>query len=280
MARIPPRRMDFEFSAGNTQRYYFAGDPAKTALITALSALFPAGESFFVESVRAYRPRITDPLLKAQVAGFIGQEAMHAKEHKTFNAAATEHGYPVDELDGRVRRLLTVVAKLPKPVCLAVTVCLEHFTGIFAEMLLRDDEMQQGFSPETQKLWLWHALEESEHKSVAYDVYQQEVGSSLLRTVVMVPTTIIFAVVVTGFYVRIVRTETPRLDWSAHRGLLGYLFGRGGKFRRLLPQYFDFFRPGFHPSQHDTAVLLDQWRAKLFGKGGLLAAQRKDAGTD
>ncbi|AXQ31799.1 metal-dependent hydrolase [Solimonas sp. K1W22B-7] len=272
--------MDFEFSAGNTQRHYFAADPARTAFITALSALFPAGESFFVESVRAYRGRITDPLLKAQVSGFIGQEAMHAKEHKSFNAAATEHGYPVDQLDGSVRRLLAVVARLPNAICLAVTVCLEHYTGIFAELLLRDEELQGSFSPETQKLWLWHALEESEHKCVAYDVYQQHVGSYLLRTLVMIPTTLIFFAVVTVFYARIVKREAPRLGWRDHRGLLSYLLGRQGKLRRLVPQYFDFFRPGFHPSQHDTEALLDDWRTRLFGKGGLLAGQRKDKGTE
>lgn len=279
-AGIPPRRMDFEFDPAQTQRYYFDNNPSKTAVVTALSALFPAGESFFVESVREYRHKISDPLLKAQVAGFIGQEAMHSKEHLAFNITATSHGYPVDTLDRSVTRLLAVVAKLPKPIRLAVTVCLEHYTAIFAEMLLRDAELQACFSPETRKLWLWHALEENEHKTVAFDVYQQEVGSYLLRTGVMIPTTLIFFGVLAVFYGRLIAADGRLFKLRETWDTLGYLFNlRSGKFTRLLPQYLDFFKLRFDPRQHDTDALLNEWRDKLFGEDGLLTEQLKKPGA-
>lgn len=274
LAGIPPRRMDFDFDPEKTRRHYFDNNGSLTAVITALSALFPAGESFFVESVRTYRHKITDPLLKAQVAGFIGQEAMHSKEHKAFNDAATAHGYPVDKLDRSVTRLLAVVARLPKAIRLAVTVCLEHYTAIFAEMLLRDDELQARFSPETRGLWLWHALEENEHKTVAFDVYQQEVGSYLLRSVVMLATTAIFFGMVLWFWCRLLASDGIFFQFRQHIAALKYMFnGRQGKISRLLPQYLDFFKPGFDPRQHDTDDLLEQWRGKLFGSSGLLKDQ-------
>jgi len=171
---ISPRRMDFEFDPASVSRYYYDNNPFHSTFMTALSALFPEGESFFVESVRAYRDQITDPVLKAQVSGFIGQEAMHSKEHKAFNDAATAQGYPVQKMDAELGKVLALGQKvLPKPVQLAITVALEHYTAIIAEMLLRDEDVQRRFSPEMFKLWAWHALEENEHKVVAYDVYEK-----------------------------------------------------------------------------------------------------------
>ena len=49
--------------------------------MTALSALFPEGEQFFVNSTRAVRndPKLADPALQKEISAFIGQEAMHSK---------------------------------------------------------------------------------------------------------------------------------------------------------------------------------------------------------
>lgn len=273
---IPPRRMDFDFEPAQTTRHYVDGDAAKTAFVTGLSAMFPRGEQYFVDAVRNYRHRITDETLKAQVSGFIGQEAMHAKEHREFNDTAREHGYAMDSLDGSVRRILWVAYKFPKAVRLAVTVCLEHFTGIFAEMLLRDKELHGQFSPDMQRLWLWHALEESEHKAVAWDVYAKHVRSYWLRVTTMVPTTLIFFAVALGFQLRLLAAHKEPISWRQYFGSLKYLFwGRQGKFSRLLPQYFDFYKPSFHPNQHDTSELLVEWREKLFGSDGMLKDQVK-----
>lgn len=278
---IPPRRMDFDFNPAETSRYYYDNNPFLSSFMTALSSLFPEGESFFVEAVREYRDKITDPKLRAEVSGFIGQEAMHSKEHEAFNQAATAQGYPVDKLDRDVGKLLAFAAKLPKPVRLAATVCLEHYTAIIAEMLLRDPEVQKMFSPEMKKLWLWHALEENEHKNVAYDVYQQQVGSYALRAGTMIPTTIIFFAVTFWFHGRLLASDGQLTNVRQTVSGLNYIWGRKGKgvFSRLLPQYLDFFRPNFHPSQHDTNALLDEWREKLFGKNGMLKDQIKQPGN-
>ena len=82
---IPPRRLDFQFDDKTTARYFYDNDPFLSAFWLSLSALFPEGEAFFVDSVRHYRKEVTDAKLKAQVAGFIGQEAMHSKEHEAWN---------------------------------------------------------------------------------------------------------------------------------------------------------------------------------------------------
>src|SRR5690606_41942592 len=52
------------------------------------------------------------------------------------------------------------------------TCALEHFTAMLAETILEHPEMLEGMDERVLPLWLWHAVEESEHKSVAFDVYQ------------------------------------------------------------------------------------------------------------
>lgn len=274
---IPPRRLDFEFST-DSERYYYDNNPYLSSFLTTLSSLFPAGESFFVESVRHYRERITDPVLKAQVAGFIGQEAMHSKEHDAFNDMATRQGYPVDKLDRDVSKLLSFVQKtLPKSMQLAATVALEHYTAIIAEMLLRDPEVQQKFSAEVRQLWLWHALEENEHKTVAYDVYQQMVDSYALRVVTMAVATVIFFAVTFAFHGRMLAADGQLFKFRQNWQAVKYLWnGKKGIFSRLLPQYLDFFKPSFHPKDHDTDALLAQWKEILFAKEGLLYNQLKN----
>lgn len=280
MANIPPRRLDFIFSPAKTARYYYDNNAFKSSFLTALSSLFPHGESFFVQSVRNYREQSTDPLMKAQVAGFIGQEAMHSKEHIAFNKMATEQGYPVDKLDHDVGLLLKAAKKMtPNVVQLAATVCLEHYTALMAETLLSDPDVQKSFSDETQSLWLWHALEESEHKNVAFDVYQKVSGNYAVRAGTMIPTTIIFFAVAFWFHARMLAADGQllnlRQNWQGFKYFWG---GKNGVFSRLLPKYLDFFKPGFHPSQHDTDALLTDWRERLFGKDGSLTSQVKHPG--
>ena len=273
-AKIPPRRIDFDFSADRVPRYYVDGNPFKTTFVTALSSLFPEGEFFFVEAVRHYRNQITDPVLKAQISGFIGQEALHSLAHKAFNDAATVQGFQVDKLDRDVGFLLRQVKRFTPPILqLAVTACLEHYTAVFTEMLLKDETVINTFSPEIRNLYLWHSVEENEHKTVAFDVYEAVGGGYLLRASVMIPTTVIFFAVIFWFQSRLLAKDGQLLKVRQNLKGLNYIFGRKGVLSSLIPQYLDWFKPNFHPSHHDTDALLATWQEKLFGEDGLLTAK-------
>jgi len=98
--KVPTRRISFEESLRDLPRHFAAdGDLITSHVIAALSSVFPDGEDFFVRSVRRYRDRITDPELKRQVSGFIGQEAMHGREHRAFNDRLAELGYPTKRIE-------------------------------------------------------------------------------------------------------------------------------------------------------------------------------------
>ena len=276
-ANIPPRRMDFVF-ADETKRYWYKDSAYLTTFWTTLSTLFPEGETFFVDSVKNYRHLITDPLLKAQVSGFIGQEAMHSKEHQAFNDLATRHGFPAEKLDKSLAWRLKLARKiLPKKMQLAITVALEHYTAILAEQLLRDPVHQENIQdPEALKLWMWHALEENEHKIVAYDVYKLIGGGYWGRVLTMVWVTWMFFLTVGIGHMRMLWADGKFFDIKGNWKGFWYLWGKNGLFPKLLPQYLDFFRPSFHPNDHDTTALLEEWRAKMFSQGGLLADQIKN----
>jgi predicted metal-dependent hydrolase len=270
-AKIPPRRVDFNFSAENVPRYYVGNDPFMTTFVTAMSSLFPEGEFFFVEAVRHYRDRITDPELKADVSGFIGQEALHSMAHKAFNDAATVQGFQVDKLDRDVGILLRTVKRFSPPLFqLAVTTCLEHYTAVFTEMLLQNDELIESFSPEIRNLYLWHSVEEIEHKNVAFDVYQTVSGNYALRAGAMIPTTVIFFAVILMFQARLLAKDGQLLNIRQNLKGFNHIFGYKGLFSSLLPKYLDWFKPSFHPTYHDTVALHANWQEKLFGENGLL----------
>lgn len=271
---IPKRRLDFDFDPSRIPRDYYADDPIKSMVMTALSIVFPEGERFFVDSVAYYRDRVTDPELLAAVRGFIGQEGMHSRAHMAFNEMVRRQGLDVAvELEHKVKQLLWAPRKkAPRDARLAVTCALEHFTAILAEQLLSDAEHRESLHPSVRDLWVWHALEESEHKAVAFDVFQQVSGSYALRVRVMVVSTLFFIGFVSYSHVRLLKARGLLGDVRGQLRNIDYLWGRRGLFRRLIPAYLDYFRPSFHPNDRDTTALLNAWRERLFGESGTLTS--------
>ena len=273
-AGIPPRRMDFDFPA-ETTKYWYGNSAFLTTFWVTLSALFPEGETFFVDSVKNFRKDLKDPKLKDEVSGFIGQEALHSKEHEAFNDMAEKHGLPVLALDKELGVLFKWIRKyVPKKTQLALTVALEHYTAIIAEQLLRENFHQEMFRDrEALKLWMWHALEENEHKSVAYDVYELIGGGYFTRIFAMIVATIGFIVFVGQGHLRMLWANGTLFDIKDNAKGFWKLLGWKGLFPRLFFKYMDFYRPGFHPNDHDTVKLLEDWRERMLNEGGLLAEQ-------
>ena len=166
---ITPR--DRRFGRGEaTPRWWHGGNPYASALYNALSATFPLGEAFFVESVRNHRGG-ADERLAADIRNFTTQEVVHSREHLAFNRRAADAGYDLTPLEARVARRLELLRSKPPIASLAATMALEHFTAILAHALLADPRHLSGADTTTAELWRWHASEEIEHKGVAYDTW-------------------------------------------------------------------------------------------------------------
>jgi hypothetical protein len=269
--KVPTRRMSFEASLAEVPRH-FAGDLIASHVAATLSAVFPEGEDFFVRSVRRFRDQVTDPELKRQVAGFIGQEAMHGRQHRAFNQRLAELGYPTRQVDRGVALALKTRERLLSPKSnLAVTAALEHFTATLAELVLTSEETREMFGNEAVKeLFVWHALEESEHKAVAFDVYKAVGGSE--RTRVFTMNIFRFGFIIGMTVITLISllgdrdTYRPRILWRSLRN-----FRRSPVMKKAIwLQLKDYNRPDFHPDDSDTSGLVAQWREELFGPQGTL----------
>jgi uncharacterized protein len=260
---IQPRRMDFQFDP-SIPRYWFDNDQFKTILLTALSCTFPEGERFFVRAVRHYQPTLRSETLKEEVKGFIGQEAHHGNEHEVFNALMEAKGIPTKKVAEFVEkgiawqeRTFSIERRLAK------TCALEHFTAMLAEIILEHPDFLKGMDERMLPLWLWHAVEESEHKSVAYDVYQEQVGDYWIRASEMAVTTLEFTGFTIFHYFQLRAGMDDKRDWKSIRKGFNWLLGNPGFLRKLGPAYLSYYKRDFHPSQRDSRALRDQGLKKL-----------------
>lgn len=277
-ASFPVRRMDFEF--GDVPRYWAANDAGLTHFMTTLSALFPEGEQFFVDSTRAVRkhPKLSDPDLQREISAFIGQEAMHSKEHLAFNSSAQSYGYDIRTMEqqtGKVIRTGTkVLTTLLKPfgvtkemIDLTGTCALEHFTAVIAAELLQNKDVQAMFNDSTMhQLWMWHAVEENEHKAVVFDVYTAIYGHGLkaytMRAIAMIIAMGLIFMTQSYFTAQLMKID-GKLTWKDSKYMLKFMYARKGFMTRQIPELLDFFRPNFHPNDSDTDQLLTDWKLKL-----------------
>jgi uncharacterized protein len=272
---LPRRDLDFTFDAASVPLDWCGENTYLTTLLETLSLLFPEGERFFVESVKQFRDRITSPELLALITGFIGQEAMHGKEHRAFNEFLADRGLTVGrKINARLRGILKSGRRIFSPASqLAITSALEHFTAILAEALLCNVVLRENIHVSVRPLWLWHALEESEHKAVAFDVYRAIGGSYLRRVAIMLVVTVLFFTIVAMFQVQVLASRgVLSRPWRLVSGVRrGWIWP--GYFIRLLPAYLAYYRPAFHPDERDTRALLADWRDRLFGDRGEMRPQ-------
>ncbi|CAM3174535.1 Metal-dependent hydrolase [Sphingomonas antarctica] len=255
---ITPR--DRRFGRALAQkRWWLNGDPIGSAFHNALSITFPRGEAFFVESVKAFRDG-ADPKLEREIRSFITQEVMHSREHVAFNKRVSDAGYKIDHLEQIVADSLEMTKDRPAILNLAVTMALEHYTAMMAHMMLKSD-LFKGSDSELKEMWRWHAIEEIEHKGVAYDTWLHAT-KDWTRFKRWKVKAIMMVLVSRTFWMK---RWDGTLDLLAQDGITGfkakarlfwYLVGTPGVMRRLFPAWVAFFLPGFHPWNHDDRALI------------------------
>jgi predicted metal-dependent hydrolase len=257
--RIQPRDRRFGREVQQS-RLWHGGRVEATAIYNALSTTFPAGEAFFVESVRAFRHG-APPRLAEEIKAFTTQEAIHSREHDAFNKRAERSGYDLSKLEKQVEYRLSVTRLKPPIASLAATMGLEHFTAIFAHQLLANPRHLAGADLEAAELWRWHSCEEIEHKGVAYDTWLHATHDWprfkrwKVRAKVMLLTSRNFVVDRTAGAIELMRQDgvTGVKAWTR---LLWYVWVRPGMFRKIAGAWVRYFLPGFHPWNEDDRHLL------------------------
>lgn len=251
-----------QFNPHAIRRHFFANSPVMSHLLTALSSTFPVGEQFFVHSVRNVRDRVTDPQLQAQIAAFIGQEAMHSKAHSEFNAAWRRDDYQLDNFQKWLARQDQQIRQASPKLQLAVTCAYEHFTALLGGYILRHPEVLESLEDDAIKLWVWHAIEEIEHRAVAFDVYQTVFADTALRRQVMRHVTTGFASLTlysaSRLFLQDRRNSLPKVSANLY-GL--YLVGK--MCVQLLPEYLSYYKADFHPAEIDYSGIVAYWKQRL-----------------
>ena len=254
---ITPRDLDVDFAP--VPRHWLAGSAPGTAIANGVNLLFPHGERFFVRSVKHFLDQIDDPELVARARGFFGPEGRHARAHDRFNEILRTQGYEIDRFLGSYERLSGwIEERTPPALRLAITAACEHFTATLAEGAFRG-RMLDASAPQMRALLAWHAAEEIEHKSVAYDVLQRIDPSYGLRVLGLAMATVLLG----GFWLwgATVLLRQDGLRWIGAARQLGAVPREPVIRRVFLRGIRQYLRPGFHPDQLPNQSLAAEWFA-------------------
>jgi predicted metal-dependent hydrolase len=259
-------------------RHWFAGDIVKTALADGLSIFLPEGERFFIRSLKHYAAQMDDRELADEINGYAVQEAYHTREHEDYNRAMAALGYDVKAMEKPVAAALGLTTKPVQR--LAVTCAIEHLTATLSTVTLRHPEMFEGAEPHYRRLWMWHALEEIEHKAVALDVLNKATANMsgwqryLLRVLAMNATIIPFLLIFLRNTHLYAKTDGVKPGFRFWMRFLWVVSVSPGFWRRCIPLLLRYYLPGFNPRNSDDAALVAkgrEWIAREMPAAGATA---------
>lgn len=245
-------RTNLDFKLDELPKFWFGNDPFKTRLLDGVMMSFPDGERYFIECVRLFRDRITDPVLKRDVAEFIKQEAQHGIAHDHYNKMLADQGLPVAPLIRFMKKHMAHDLKHKSPeLNLAITAACEHVTALMAEAMYGHRATMQDVHPHMRALLAWHSIEEMEHRSVAFDVMDQvaqvDHATRVKAMTILAPLFTIFSLLRAerllagdGF------TATQRAKMFARN--LPWIFGKSGILAPMRKPLMQWYKKGFHPN--------------------------------
>jgi len=260
---IIPRRPKWDF-ADLKERLFFGGNGLKSAFVVALSGSFPPGEKEFIQSVRLFVNQVRDPKLIEDVKDFTAQEGQHSLQHKLLNEAFDRLGYLATQVSEQFEVIEQEWAEERSDADrLAATVVMEHITAVMAHFALTRPEEFDPLPDSVQELLLWHAIEEIEHKSVAFDVYEECVGDrNRLRRQLLLHM-VLFPLGIRDFQRMLLHELGHKPTWKERAEMARYLLGPKGLVVSVLPRYLALLKPGFHPWDLDDSHLVADWKDRL-----------------
>ncbi len=250
---IVPRRIDFDFDAHAIPAHWFNDNLMASHAVNGLNLVFPAGERFFIRSVRHFLPHIEDPHLRAEVRNFFKQEAQHGHAHERAFRMLEAQGFELDTWLQWYEKTAfeTLEPKFPKTWALSTTAAMEHLTACMAHYALTHDDLDRAH-PVMADLLRWHAAEEIEHKAVAFEVLQQVDDRYATRAVGMVLGAVFFLAFWQSATRHLLQQDPKATAWrqAQDRSQLRQIGATGAR-RRVLKYAAQYLQPGFHPNQVD-----------------------------
>lgn len=272
---IPRENLDFGLDS-DIPKYWFGGNAFKTRFFDALSTTFPEGEKFFITCVRDYRDEIRDPQLQQQVRDFIRQEGQHGMVHIRFNNRLRAQGVRIDLIDSHMRSNFAFMRRLlPRAYTLAQTAAAEHLTAVMCHSFFHRHEILADADPRIRAMYAWHAIEEIEHKAVAFDVLQRVARAGYFTRMIMM----LYVSFFFPLHIFAIVRHMLKVDGFSFRQRLGlfarglwWLYKPGGLYPPLMPHYFAYWKPGFHPWKSGRVDYYQRWVEVYAATGNPIAA--------
>lgn len=260
LSRAIPIRQPANPLSRDIPHHWYGASPFASHFMDALSSTFPIGEAFFVRSVLHYRGEISDPELLADIKGFAGQEGQHSRVHADHVQLLLDQGYGVIQFRNNfIERIMKWFNREQPETSIAVTAALEHLTAILARQLLTHPKhFTHSMHPEMAALWRWHALEEAEHKSVAFDVMQIAAKSYRRRVLAQITNTLSLSLEVFQRLVYMLYKDGLLFRRAGWAGGWTFLFGKRGLLRGVGPEYLAWYQQDFHPDQIDDRAMIEE----------------------
>jgi uncharacterized protein len=267
---VPRKAPDFGLD-GDIPRYWLDNDPFKSRFFDAMQLLFPEGEKFFIACVRDYKDQITDPELQQQVKDFTYQEGQHAMVHMQFNQRLREQGIAVDHIIERQKGIMFGFFRkyFPRSFTLGQTAAGEHLTALMCHGFFDVKNLMDKADPRVRAMYAWHAVEEIEHKAVAFDVMQKVAKAGYLTRIL----SFMLVTFTFPFHVFMIMNHMFKVDGLKNRFSLWlrglwWLYGWKGLYPRVMPHYLAYFLPGFHPWKFGDMRIRDIWTEHFEKNGG------------
>jgi predicted metal-dependent hydrolase len=239
-----------------TQPYYDAGNIILTSEWETLGLIIPCGERFFIRSVQRLAPKAKKAELKVQINGFIGQEAMHAKETERSIEPLIKRGFPASQVQAFMERTIAFFERIiPARLALAGTAAIEHHTAVLSLWHLSTQYSRKHIAPPYRQHVEWHGAEELEHKAVAFDLLQEVAPNNYLLRAVG------FLLAMMVVWISFLRVRGMILKWEGlTRAQIHQERKKARKIRMSLmspglPYLWLYLKPGFHPNDLEDGGL-------------------------
>ena len=183
MTGIQVRRVRFDFASEYVPFIWQPQRPALAMLCNVMTIFAPAFEKFIVDATRQAIPLIRNPEQAKEANAFLRQEAQHSAAHMSHFRAL------VGSWPGLQATMNEVVASFDhltatKPLAWRlgyIAVIEATFTPYFKVFLDHEGKLFEPGDERVASLFLWHFVEEIEHRSSALMVYDAVHGSYLYR---------------------------------------------------------------------------------------------------
>ena len=260
------RKIDYNyFPPIKKNKYWSENDPVMTHFFNAFQATFPEGEKLFIQAALdgagiLYKKGKMDKRFRLDLKNFIQQEALHSQQHIKWTNALIQSGYKgLEYYNDQLRHFRIFAQKnIPTLLRLSMTAAAEHYTASLAYLFTHiNPNILIHFPKEFKGLLLYHAMEEIEHKSVCFDLYQNVSGSYIIRMFGFLFVTIDL---IYNVYVRIryFLKKDGNFGLLIRLKLLKFIFGKNGIVKGLLFRLKEFLKPSFHPWKTDERELINK----------------------